>query len=359
MMHAGRPCAGGRFNRYLIQKGTSMPIFKLSFAFLLALAFGTLHAQETAMPDAQKLFDKDTVTILVTDSGLGGLAVAADVESRVRTSHLYRTVRIIFCNALAEKNYGYNSMKTREEKIRVFSSALTGMASWYTPDIILIACNTLSVLYAETEFSKTTTIPVAGIVETGVDLMAERLQADPSSIALIMGTPTTITAAKHREGLIKKGIAPERIVLQACKDLESEIQADPAGSRTRTLIDTYITQAMTALPGTARPIVAGLCCTHYGYSLGLIESSLKGHTAAPFTVIDPNARMADFLFPEGKKGTVESPACDVTVVSRTVVTQEEKDSLGDLLARVSPATAAALRSFVHKRDLFEFTPAHE
>lgn len=309
------------------------------------------------MAHTQTFLDKDTLTILVTDSGLGGLAVAADVENRVRTTHIYPHVRVIFCNALAEKNYGYNSMKTRDEKIRVFSSALTGMVKWYKPDIILIACNTLSVLYAETDFARTPAIPVVGIVDIGVELMAEKLHADPSSIALILGTPTTITAAKHRDGLIRKGIAPERIVMQACKNLESEIQTDPGSAATRALIDTYITEALGAQHDSSQHIVAGLCCTHYGYSLGSIESSLKVHTISPVVVVDPNSRMADFLFPKEKEGRVPSPVCEVSVVSRTIVTAEEMESLGGLLARVSPAAAVALRSFVHKRDLFEFIPA--
>ncbi len=311
------------------------------------------------MVDTQKLMNKDTVTIVVTDSGLGGLSVAADVESRVRASRIYRSVRVIFCNALAEKNYGYNSMKTREEKIHVFSSALTGMVKWYHPDIILIACNTLSVLYAETAFSKTAQIPVVGIVEIGVDLMAEQLLADTSSIALILGTPTTITAAKHREGLIKKGIAPTRIVMQACRNLESEIQTDPASSTTRAMIDAYIGEALGPHPDPAKPIVAGLCCTHYGYSLAIIDSTLKKYAASTYRVVDPNSRMADFLFPKGKEGLVPSSSCEVSVVSRTLVTDEEMVSLGGLLARVSAPTAAALRGFVHKRELFEFTPASE
>ncbi len=336
-----------------------MRLFTAVVLFLVASLHNSLYAQDAAMVDIQNLMNKDTVTIVVTDSGLGGLSVAADVESRVRSSRIYRNVRVIFCNALAEKNYGYNSMKTREEKIRVFSSALTGMVRWYHPDIILIACNTLSVLYAETEFAIAPAIPVVGIVEIGVELMAEQLNADSASIALILGTPTTITAAKHREGLIKKGIAPERIVMQACRNLESEIQTDPASGTTRAMIDLYIGQALGPHPDPARRIVAGLCCTHYGYSLGIIDSTLKKHTASKYSVIDPNSRMADFLFPNEKAGSVPSSSCDVSVVSRTIVTDEEMTSLGGLLARVSVPTAAALRAFVHKRDLFEFAPASE
>jgi glutamate racemase len=265
-------------------------------------------------------------------------------------------MRLIFCNALAEKGYGYNSMKTREEKIRVLSSALTGMTTWYRPDVILIACNTLSVLYAETEYARTSAIPVVGIVDLGVDLMAAKLQNDPSSIALILGTPTTIAAGKHREGLIKKAIAADRIVTQACRNLESEIQTDPASAAVRTMIDMYLSDALAAAPKTTQHVVAGLCCTHYGYSLGIFKEAFGKQTKAAVEIVDPNPRMADILFPEEMKQRFSSSRVDVQVVSRVTVTDDEKKSLGGLLAQVSPATAESLRNFELKRDLFEFTP---
>ena len=53
-----------------------------------------------------------------------------------------------------------------------------GMAP-YKVDIILIACNTLSVIYAETDFSKTCPIPVMSIVDFGVNIIAEKMHANP------------------------------------------------------------------------------------------------------------------------------------------------------------------------------------
>lgn len=65
-----------------------------------------------------RLAQKDTITVLVTDSGLGGLSVCADIEARARRSGLYRQIRIIFANALPESNRGYNKMKTTAEKVK-------------------------------------------------------------------------------------------------------------------------------------------------------------------------------------------------------------------------------------------------
>ena len=96
-----------------------------------------------------KIARKDAITVLVTDSGLGP-SVAADIERRARTSGAYRSIHIIFANALPEASRGYNRMPTVERKVQVFDDALAGMVRWYKPDAILVACNTLSVLIPRT-----------------------------------------------------------------------------------------------------------------------------------------------------------------------------------------------------------------
>ena len=304
----------------------------------------------------QRLFEKDTVTILVTDSGLGGLSVAADVELRARLSGTFRHVHLLFCNALAAKNYGYNSMSTRDEKIRVLSSALTGFVKWYHPDVILIACNTLSVLYPETEFSKRTGLPVIGIVDLGIDMLAARMEKENTSAAIILGTPTTIMANKHKEGLLARGIDSDRVVIQACRNLESEIQENPGSDAVKKMIDTYLTDALGRVPASATKIYAGLCCTHYGYSFSEFEKAFQKYSRIPVEVVDPNPRMADLIFPEKQKGKYTGATTDVRIIARVEVTLEEAASLGALLARVSPSTARALHSCEVKQDLFEFTP---
>ncbi|MCX6137890.1 MAG: aspartate/glutamate racemase family protein [Ignavibacteriales bacterium] len=282
--------------------------------------------------------------------------MAADVEARARRAGIFRHVHVIFCNALAAKNYGYNSMATPEEKIRIFSSALTGFVRWYRPDIILVACNTLSVLYAETDFAKQAHIPVIGIVDLGIEMMAAAMANDTAAAAIILGTPTTITANKHKEGLIRKGIAEQMIVSQACRTLESEIQENPGSDAVKKMIDTYLTDALSRIPASATKIYAGLCCTHYGYSFDVFQKTFQNHSRIPVEIIDPNPRMADVVFPERRYGKYAGATAEVRIVSRVGVTPEEAASLGALLERVSQPTARALHRCEVKSDLFEFTP---
>ena len=296
---------------------------------------------------------KDSIIVLVTDSGLGGLSVCADLDARVRQTGTYRKVRIIFANALPESNRGYNRMKTTEEKVRVFDAALHGMARTFSPDVILVACNTLSVLIPQTGFVTTSSIPVLGIVETGVGMLYEGLSADPASMAVIFGTETTIGAGTHRRLLIERGVDPARLVTQACPNLAGAIETDVHSDRVSAAITSFASDAAGRLsPGTG-PVLAGLCCTHYGYASGEFRTALE-NAGRPVTIIDPNTRMNEVLFPARKRRLTDHPVCTVEVTSRAVISPGEVASIGGLVEKISPATAAALRAHTLNRELFPF-----
>jgi hypothetical protein len=157
-----------------------------------------------AQKGVQKLFfQKDRVTIAVTDSGLGGLTVLAEAARKMEETGIFEGVDFIFFNALFSNEGGYNSLKTREEKIRVFDSALESLHSRFQPDVILIGCNTLSVLYKDTLFSKRADIPVFGIVDSGVNLIAQGLKDHPHASVLIFGTPTTISEGDRSGNIVR------------------------------------------------------------------------------------------------------------------------------------------------------------
>jgi glutamate racemase len=278
--------------------------------------------------------------------------VAADIERRGRESHAYRALRIIFANALPEANRGYNRMPTVDRKIRVFDDALAGMIRWYHPDVILVACNTLSVLIPRTTAARGT--PMLGIVELGADMIAEKLNAEPGSSAIIFGTETTIAAGTHRSLLLDRGIAPERIVAQACPDLAGQIEADAGGDVVSTSIDLFASEAVGRLPRKPAGIVAGLCCTHYGYCRDQFAGSLRSLAGGNVEIVNPNDRMGKVLFPSAKTSGAGDAKVTVSVVSRAFISDGEIRSIAALLEPVSGPTADALRGYERKRDLFPF-----
>ncbi len=311
-------------------------------------------AQEQARDTLQTVLQRDELTILITDSGLGGLSVCGGIEYRAGQQHPYRSLNLIFCNALPEANYGYNNLESEEKKARVFSDALTGMVQWYHPDLILIACNTLSVVYPHTAFSQTSTVPVLGIVEFGADMLAKKLMDDTSATAIIFGTETTIAANSHKQLLEAKGIASERIVAEACIDLAGEIQSNPNSEIVSSMIEMYVDDAVGQIQERYRgSITAGLCCTHYGYCSPVFQNAFTAAGVQKLEIVNPNEEMASWIF-QTAKPRYPGTKVTVSVVSRAPLSQEERNSIASLLEHDSPLSAQALRAYHHKQDLFRF-----
>jgi len=287
--------------------------------------------------------------ILITDSGVGGLSVVAYVEHFVRHHGVDEPVRLTFANAAPANDFGYNSMKTREEKLETFDRFLRSVMQRYAPDMIYVACNTLSVLLPDTPYAREATIPIKGIVETGVDLLHDTLEADPQSVAIVFGTQTTIDAGAYFRMLTVRGVAPSRIVSQACPGLADTISEDREGTRTAAEIRKWVATALDKLQHPDARIVAALACTHYGYRRELFEEAFAdaGVTA---TVVNPNEiAIADMFGPESEALSRETT---VEFVTRYPIPEATIDALTFFLEDISPKTVAAMKRFIHVPDLF-------
>ena len=300
------------------------------------------------------IYQKRSVTIAVTDSGLGGLAVMAEAARRMKDAGIFQKVDFVFFNALFSSEGGYNSLKTREEKVRVFDSALQSLEKRYHPDVILIGCNTLSVLYRDTSFSKKTSVPVVGIVAAGVDLISQGLEDHPEASVIIFGTPTTISEGTYASELARRGFASERAHSQACAELESFIERDYRGDETDMLIVGCVDEALGKLGSPFTPLLISLNCTHYGYSLPLWQKAFEEAGVKPLAILNPNSRMTDALFDEKYQGRFERTAVSAKVISMIEISPSTVDSLGGWLQGLSSEVADALRVYVRVPDLFEW-----
>lgn len=305
------------------------------------MATGTKHAGEA-------------LSLLLTDSGLGGLAVVADLERRARSSGRYRALDLLFASALPETGQGYNRMASRVRKVEVFDAALAGMLGLVRADALVVACNTLSVLIPESRTLAAARLPVFGIVEAGVEAIAERLAADPRAGVAIFATETTIDSGAHRDALLTRGVAPERIVTVPCPGLASRIELEGASARVAAEIERFARVAVGAIDGRAASLLAALCCTHYGYCAAEFVAALSRAGAGAVEIVDPNRRLADRFFPPGESEPPGAGAVSLRVVSRAIPMPEEIASIAALLEPLSPPTAAALRAYELRRDLFAF-----
>jgi glutamate racemase len=211
--------------------------------------------------------------IVITDSGLGGLSICADLEKRLRGASGKRAVRLVYINAWPDSRSGYNDLPDVASRAAVLDKALAAMTA-FRPGLILVACNTLSVLYDFTEFSRAPSLPVAGIIEEGVELFHEALTRNPGGILALFGTRTTIESGEHVRRLTRRGIDGRRVFAAACHGLAGAVDKDPDSSCLAGLVEECVSRAVQGLKidGT---LYAGLSCTHYSYIANLFRTTLE------------------------------------------------------------------------------------
>jgi glutamate racemase len=295
---------------------------------------------------------KADVTIVVTDSGLGGLSVAADLAARLPASGIVRSARVVFVNAEPDSAFGYNDLKNDADKVRIFDGALSAMEARYKPDLILIACNTLSVVWPRTEHAKGGGVETVEIVGLGADLIRRELAAKPDATALVFATKTTIESGAHAKLLVAKGVAPDHVVGEACPKLAGAIERGAASDETAGYVKKFVAEALARRTAGGGPVVASLNCTHYGYVKPLWEQAFAGAGLPGVKVLDPNPMMTDVVLKEG--GAKRFPKTSVTVeaVSKVSVDEGTRANLGALLRKTSPKTADALLRIRHDPALF-------
>ena len=321
---------------------------------LFGWASGTVFPATPSSTQARGWPAKDEITIAVMDSGLGGLSIMAAAAARLESAGLAERVNFVFFNALFDNESGYNSLPTREAKVRIFASALRSLASDFRPDIILVGCNTLSVLLPDVPFARTAGIAIIGIVDPGVDMIGSALKADPGARLILFGTETTIAEGTHRKKLEEMGIDGGRIVSQACPELAAAIENGFKSENTALLIEAYVDEAMAKIGAPPRHLVAGLICTHYGYALDLWTAAFAGKGVSRLTLLDPNDRLAEDLVPPGSGRRFVRTEIKARVVSMVEISARKRISLAEGLASRSPEVAAALRDYELRPDLFEW-----
>jgi len=300
------------------------------------------------------LLEKESITIVVTDSGLGGLSVLADAAEKFRQHPVFKQVQLVFVNALFSDQGGYNSLQTRDEKLRVFSNALQSMQDRYAPDIILVACNTLSVLIPDTEFARTSSVPVVGIVAEGVEQIADQLSDKPSARNIIFATQTTVDEGTHKNQLLELGFSDTQIMTQSCPQLTLYIEQGFDSGDTEMLIDAYVDEALSQMGETDGPLSVSFNCTHFGYSMAFWQQAFASRGIEVAAYLDPNTRMVDFLLPATLQQRYPQSEVTLKVVSMIDIPKDRQNSIGRWLHTVSPATEAALRDFELEPGLFEW-----
>jgi glutamate racemase len=304
--------------------------------------------------DFSDFYHKDEVTIVVTDSGLGGLSILADAVERSKQWKNFKKVNFIYFNSLFSNEGGYNTLETHQEKVSIFDSALNSLENKCNPDLILIGCNTLSTIYDDTVFSNKTKTPVRGIIEAGVNVAYDALKAHPESKIILFATQTTVDQNTHKDHLLKKGFLSERIMYQACPELAKYIEEDYKGEETDMLICAYVDEALQKIGDPKARLLVSFNCTHYGYSIDLWKNAFQNQGTEPIAFLNPNPKMNDFLFRPQHQDRFKHAEISVRIMSMVEIGKKKIGSLETILSKVSPQTVKALHEYQWDEDMFQW-----
>jgi len=279
----------------------------------------------------------------ITDSGVGGLSVCAEVETRLRRSPIEEDIEIIYLNAAIEDDYSYNSMPDRQTKLQAFDRFLTSVREKFQPDLLFIACNTLSVLYQDSYFDHHGHIPIEGIVDTGIREMLAVFEADSDLTFIIFATPTTIEEGVYGNALREQGVPAGQVVEQACPGLPDAISNDGSGLLASKLLEKFVPAALAKLEKPPQSIVAFLGCTHYGYQASQFYKALQALVPS-VRIINPNKGAADTII-SSFRNNAGNGNLKVRFISRYIIPEVAIVSVSAYIGEQAPASKSALKNF--------------
>jgi len=261
---------------------------------------------------------------------------------------------LFFFNAQPHIKSGYNKQETTEQKVQIFENALNAMEKEFKPDLILIGCNTLSVIYPLTPYSKKVEYPVLGIVETGVKLIKNKMKTSDNRKVIIFATKTTVGQGTHKKMLVDSGIEAESIITQACPSLSGSIERGSHSEETYRLIRKYVKSVTEKIPLDENQIFCSFNCTHYGYVSDIFTEVFaeEGYKIAEF--LDPNPLMADFMFESQFTNRHTATEVNIKAVSQPELPGARIKSIANLIKKMSAQTAQALENYEFTPDFFEW-----
>jgi glutamate racemase len=288
--------------------------------------------------------------ILTTDSGLGGLSITAELVEKIKKEGQFEEAEITFFNCRPSDKSAYAHLDSNESRAKVFSEALYAMHKKFQPDVIMIACNTLSAIYGMCEFSKNPPVPVVGIIEDGVEEIYNLLITNPEMDMIMFGTAATVNSGAHRDILTGKGIDPSRLYYQNCMNLPSIITHDAESDEVKELVGEFMKSAVAKTNGKAFGI--SLLCTHFEYSLQVFSKAAKNFDNFSGDIINPNSAMVDSFLKKYKSG--KNIKTTVKCFSHTKISPQIHQTLFPLLNKISPDTAEAFSNIFHTPYMFPY-----
>ncbi len=292
------------------------------------------------------------MNIIITDSGLGGLSIAAELYKQLKFKKIVG-YNIIFANALPEANQGYNKMKNTMDKVSIFNKALFGFEI-FSPKIVAVACNTLSVITPKTEYYQKNKNKIIEIIDSGINGLLHEIGSISDYYTIILGTETTIQSNVYYNSLINRGLNREKIINQSCGSLASEIEKNYKSKQTEEIVKQSIQEAVSTIPNKNLKIYLYLGCTHYGNVENIFLEQLQKLGFINVEIYNPNNKMVSDLLNKivDNKSTESQDHLSFEIISKAEILPEEIISISELLKNDYPVIVSKLVSYRRIKDLF-------
>lgn len=294
--------------------------------------------------------------IVVTDSGFGGLGIAAEIYESIKSLFSTEIVEIIFINGLPDEKYGYNSISDKNVKINIFNDLLANINQKLNPDIIVIACNTLSVLFNQTEIYSAIKSKVIDIIEFGTEKVIQYHSTVSNALLAIIGTKTTIDSNVHRNYYQKYQVSFSKLLTIPCTDLVTAIEDDYEGLKVKSIIKNCIKKVeLQFLKSNYSTFFLVLACTHFPYVEHIFRHYLN-KTNFSYTIINPNSFMIEsiksLLYNRYQMVTDKPGKHSITIISKTIISDQKIRSIASLIQNISEDTVIELQNYRHVPDFF-------
>ena len=300
------------------------------------------------------------MNVVIIDSGMGGLEVAARLFERVKRRGVIAAVS--FVNVRPQDGARYENQITRQAKVAMFEQTLRQIERTLALDAIVIACNSLSVLAHETSFYARNAHKISLIHTLGID---EFCATSGKDFVYLLGTEMTITSGVHRRLLLAGGVPPDRLVEQACGGLANSIQDDYTGHGTFSLVQRYVAEAVGKKQAQCAPgdLDAGtrvfLACSHYGFVEDRFHESFALAGIQEVQIFNANRHMAmaieeQIVSYERSASWPAMNAPSIQLYSQHPVTDQECSNFVELITPLSKTTADALERIENIPERREF-----
>lgn len=247
--------------------------------------------------------------IVILDSGFGGLSVAAPVIRALAQRSGHGVEEVFFYDALPAPGRGYDSLTTLEEKAACFSTVMSSMEQALRPTLIVIACNTLSVLVNQTPFFQNFTGRVCEITQPAIQAILKQHHLYPDRPVSLFGTKTTIQSQLYPRALVAAGMPENIIQAIPCEHLPKVLESEDLSGEGHALVQNWIARAA-AKRGNGTTGLSVLACTHFGLNLPGVKHQFALSPLHRDSLLNPNDALVESvlnILPENREARAGPP----------------------------------------------------